>query len=36
VYSKDGKGILSVSVQQGWERDSLSKCTARMGKGFSL
>ncbi len=36
MYSKGGRGILSVIVQQGWERDSLCKCTARVGEGFSL
>ncbi len=36
MYIKGGRGILSVSVQQGWERASLCKCTARVGDGFSL
>jgi hypothetical protein len=36
MYSKGGRGIISVSAQQGWERDSLCMCTARVGEGFSL
>ncbi len=34
MYSKGGRGIISVSAQQGWERDSLCKCIASVGEGF--
>jgi hypothetical protein len=36
IYNKGGIGILSVSVQQGWERDYLCQCTTRLGEGLSL
>ncbi len=35
-FSKGRRGILSVSVQQGWERNSPCKSTARVGEGLSL
>ncbi len=36
MCSKGGSGILSLSLQQGWERDSLCECISRVGEGFSL